>query len=65
MAGFESLLANTGQPPLIQLDHCDAIFQRKDDGTRKSGAHEALSVPYDNVAAKDFTLRGTKGCGHI
>ena len=62
MAGFESLLSNTGRPPLTQLDHCDALFQRKYDGTRKSGAHEALSVPYDNVAAKDFTLRGTEGC---
>ena len=62
MAGFEGLLSNTGRPPLTHLDHCDTLLQRKYDGAREPGAHEPLSVPYDNVAAKDFTLRGTEGC---
>ena len=54
-----------GRPPLVQLDGCNTLFQRKDNGGRKSGTLEALSVAFDNVVAKDFALRGTKSCGHV
>ena len=54
-----------GRPPLVRLDGCNTLFQRKDNGVGKSGTLEALSVAFDNVVAKDFALRGTKSCGHI
>ena len=55
-------LPDTGQHPLARLDNCDTLLQGKNDGAREPGAHETLSVPHDNVAAKDFALRGTEGC---
>ena len=61
-AGFESFLPDTGQLPLARQDNFDTLLQRKNDRTREPGAHDAVSVPYDNVPAIGFALRGAEGC---